>query len=512
MIEWLNNSSLVWSKYFAEAIIQNTIFLTILLGLLAFLKNVPARIKYSLALLGIIKMLIPPFVPLVWEISSKVQVLSAWNTHSIQGVVTDVEVVTRHTPSLSWLGLVFIVWSVIVLFLLILTLRSSFLLRKTLKSSWRLQSVLLSQQKIELWQNDKINMPISLGLFVSRIYVPPQWDEWSPECREMVLRHELAHLQRNDSFVQILQAIVSAIFFFHPLVWILNQRMNDYREMACDENTVGFEKSASIKYSRYLIDIAEKIVLAPATCPSASALIKQKKSLLKRVNYLLMEAPMQQISKTRNRFIFWGLLLLIPVFSWHLSFGSTEKIEKAGDAKIEIRVEVKNGLDIVLAGNDVNKLKEALEKQLPKNREGLVASLTMDKDLPMETVYELNEMLRKLDLPNVAYKSDDLPENKLNLPSKDMEKKIEKLDAKNVLRILMNREGMVICGANKPVEISDVDKIVKQELEKRPNIILQVQIDEKANYNQQLLLLDELKTAGANRILIQRPDKKRDMK
>jgi len=57
----------------------------------------------------------------------------------------------------------------------------------------------------------------------------------SPPELEAVLAHELAHVLRRDNlWAALAHALVSA-FWFHPLVWWIEQRLLKERETACDE-------------------------------------------------------------------------------------------------------------------------------------------------------------------------------------------------------------------------------------------------------------------------------------
>ena len=41
----------------------------------------------------------------------------------------------------------------------------------------------------------------------------------------MVLGHELAHIKRGDLLWSLVAAVVRAVFFFHPLVWLSDRRV-----------------------------------------------------------------------------------------------------------------------------------------------------------------------------------------------------------------------------------------------------------------------------------------------
>lgn len=56
---------------------------------------------------------------------------------------------------------------------------------------------------------------------------------------EGVLAHEVAHVARRDNFCASIHMLVSALFWFHPLVWWIGTRLIDERERACDERVLG---------------------------------------------------------------------------------------------------------------------------------------------------------------------------------------------------------------------------------------------------------------------------------
>lgn len=57
----------------------------------------------------------------------------------------------------------------------------------------------------------------------------------SPSELRAVLLHECEHLRRRDNLWAALQLPFLALFWFHPLVWILSRRISLESEMACDE-------------------------------------------------------------------------------------------------------------------------------------------------------------------------------------------------------------------------------------------------------------------------------------
>ncbi len=57
-----------------------------------------------------------------------------------------------------------------------------------------------------------------------------------PETQfDAVLAHEREHIERRDNLKAGLHGLVEILFWFHPLVWLIGSRMQDERELACDE-------------------------------------------------------------------------------------------------------------------------------------------------------------------------------------------------------------------------------------------------------------------------------------
>ena len=66
-----------------------------------------------------------------------------------------------------------------------------------------------------------------------------------------VVAHELAHIQRLDCVANFLQALVEALFFYHPAVWWLGRRIRTEREHCCDEIAISLYDNR-LEYARAL--------------------------------------------------------------------------------------------------------------------------------------------------------------------------------------------------------------------------------------------------------------------
>src|SRR5215831_8689984 len=55
---------------------------------------------------------------------------------------------------------------------------------------------------------------------------------------ESVLKHELFHVKRLDNLLGSLQMFVCCLFWFHPLVRLIDRRLIEERELICDERVI----------------------------------------------------------------------------------------------------------------------------------------------------------------------------------------------------------------------------------------------------------------------------------
>ena len=98
--------------------------------------------------------------------------------------------------------------------------------------------------------------PCSVGLIRPLILLPIGFlERFSSAHVEAVLTHETAHVARRDCAVALFQGILGALFWPHPLVRLLNRRLERAREEICDNHAVeGFGPSA---YGRILLEVGE---------------------------------------------------------------------------------------------------------------------------------------------------------------------------------------------------------------------------------------------------------------
>jgi beta-lactamase regulating signal transducer with metallopeptidase domain len=107
--------------------------------------------------------------------------------------------------------------------------------------------------------------PITLWWKGSVILVPLDFTDWPEEAQRIALLHELAHIRRNDWAVNSLAWLVSAFYWFNPLVWLALSRLRDEAERACDDEVLAIGVVATV-YAEKLLQIARSLKTRNGLC------------------------------------------------------------------------------------------------------------------------------------------------------------------------------------------------------------------------------------------------------
>ena len=105
-----------------------------------------------------------------------------------------------------------------------------------LESLRQLQSQMKLKRHIRLMMCRGIATPCALGLIHPTLILPEQ--DWEKEELTLVLTHELIHIRRYDSWIRLLSVIARVVYWFNPIVYLLEIQMNQYCEQACDETVI----------------------------------------------------------------------------------------------------------------------------------------------------------------------------------------------------------------------------------------------------------------------------------
>ncbi|HEV2341524.1 MAG TPA: M56 family metallopeptidase [Candidatus Acidoferrales bacterium] len=91
----------------------------------------------------------------------------------------------------------------------------------------------------EMAESELVSVPATLNVFRPVILLPAHWREWDEAKFDAILAHEVSHVARRDSLTQRISLVHRAIFWFSPLAWWLDRKLNELAEEASDEAALG---------------------------------------------------------------------------------------------------------------------------------------------------------------------------------------------------------------------------------------------------------------------------------
>src|SRR5580658_5131324 len=112
--------------------------------------------------------------------------------------------------------------------------------------------------------SERAAAPMTWGFLRPVVILPAYAKDWSAEERDVVLRHEHAHIARHDWLWQILASVTTAVFWFHPLMWLAKLQLRREAEGAVDDRVLSNGVAPS-DYAGRLVDVARHLQTSRTT-------------------------------------------------------------------------------------------------------------------------------------------------------------------------------------------------------------------------------------------------------
>jgi bla regulator protein BlaR1 len=187
------------------------------------------------------------------------------------------------------------------------------------------------------WIGGKLSpMVWSLG-WRPRLILPTElWKGLDDHQRATLVIHELAHLRRGDHHLRLFELLVTALYWWHPVLWWARQALRDVEEQCCDAWVVWAAPDAARSYAETLLETLDFLNQSDLAEPLLASGFGKVQHLRKRLTMIM--------SGTTPRMLgLWGTLgslglavVLLPVNpTW------AQKTEE----KREVRVIVKTDDD-----------------------------------------------------------------------------------------------------------------------------------------------------------------------
>lgn len=126
-----------------------------------------------------------------------------------------------------------------------------------------------------------LGVPIVLGWIRPTILLPAALSSLEPgEHAESILLHELSHVRRGDYPWNVLLHVVRALYWPHPLVWLLGHAIAELRERICDDLCI-HELGDASTYGATLLAVAGGLSHRPG--PALGIAMARSPRLLRRL-------------------------------------------------------------------------------------------------------------------------------------------------------------------------------------------------------------------------------------
>lgn len=234
--------------------------------------------------------------------------------------------VTPYTPWLTWVWLMgFIVFSLRWLMGYVYVQNLRFRHSRPLDFEWQSKLNKLARkmglnQTLLMLESARIKSPMTLGHLKPVVLVPAGLlTGLSTSQVEAVLAHELAHILRNDFLVNLILSFLEGIFFYHPAVWWISERIRQEREHCCDDMAVNITEDKK-EYAETLALVATHSIHSPKM---AMTMQGNKQHLMIRIKRLFQ--PDSYTNRLSGRATF-GLIVLMGFST--LAWVSPETAEK----------------------------------------------------------------------------------------------------------------------------------------------------------------------------------------
>ena len=116
----------------------------------------------------------------------------------------------------------------------------------------------LPEDRIKLLSSTWMKQICTVGLINKRIIIPERLLDMLSETESgIILRHELTHIRKNDVPMKLGMFILCSLNWFNPLAYFLNENLNEWVELSCDEEMLTFADSG---YRHAYIEALMKIM------------------------------------------------------------------------------------------------------------------------------------------------------------------------------------------------------------------------------------------------------------
>jgi TonB family protein len=342
ILEMVSNWSSRFWPFMVNHLWQATLFALLVLVASHLVKRLPAKARHAVWLLALVKFGLPSAIILLVAKFAGIDfhsILSHYGSavpvsKAISPTITLIaepvlqQSASAHAISIGPYAGLYLVLSIIWVTACCTFLALWFRRRVQLSRAILAGQMTFSGREVEALKRVKIWLMIDrdVDLILSpRINEPGVWRVWNPVLvlptgiadhlteaeLDTVIMHELFHVIRRDNLFGNLQMILCCLFWFHPIVWLIDRKLLAERERACDEAVIDHTGTSQIYASGILkvcrMGLTPGWKVAGVSGVSGSNLDKRIEHIMKNTNSGAL--------KTAHWMLIWGLAVVAICFS-----------------------------------------------------------------------------------------------------------------------------------------------------------------------------------------------------
>jgi bla regulator protein BlaR1 len=158
-----------------------------------------------------------------------------------------------------------------------------------------------------------------------RLIIPIElWKSLDNRQRGTLLVHELAHLRRGDHHVRMFELVVTALYWWNPVLWWVRRALRDVEEQCCDAWVVWAFPDAAKSYAETLLETLDFLHQSDRVEPLLASGFGKVHHLRKRLTMIMNGNTPRSVS-------LWGALGSLSLAVLLLPFNASWA-QKADDA------------------------------------------------------------------------------------------------------------------------------------------------------------------------------------
>lgn len=152
--------------------------------------------------------------------------------------------------------------------------------------------------KLPVYVTENVQVPCLYGVFKIAIYLPAQrLDQLTEEQVKWIICHEECHYRQGDHIWSLLRILLTAVYWFHPLVWAAAYLSKKDAEISCDEKVLANSNlTQKIAYGKTLICVASRDRKLSVFYPT-TAVVGTRKELKNRMRKIVEENKYKRKAK-----------------------------------------------------------------------------------------------------------------------------------------------------------------------------------------------------------------------